>query len=349
MSETHPSPRSAAASVPGTAAPRIANAPVSYGVFGHVSGDDAGRSPAEVLRTMRSVGYEGSELGPPGFFGSPEQTRDLFAETGLSIAGAYVPLHTVGPEDVLNLDLKRMRITLDELVTARCSSGPAILADEGSPELLSNPVHARSLALSDEQWRTSACIIQDAADLARDRGLEVSFHPHVSTYVEQPWEVERLLELTDVPLTFDVGHVVFAGGDALKHLDAWWERINHIHVKDGDLTVLRQALESKRTDFDNWWANLCTPLGEGDLDLENFLAEVLRRNYTGWLVVEQDRAPARSDEFSGVARDQAHNFDWLSSRIRAWGTGASSIPNGVAPATPVSSNTGNPVSAEKFE
>ncbi|MFC4223513.1 TIM barrel protein [Lysinibacter cavernae] len=296
--------------------PRIANAPVSYGVFGHVSGDDDSMSPAGVLRTMREAGYQGSELGPPGFFGTPEQARDVFAETGLAVAGAYIPLHTIGPDDVLSLDIKRMHTTLDELV-ATGATGPAIFADEGSDELLSNPVHRRSLALSDEQWTTSARIIQDAANLARDRGLDVSFHPHVSTYVEQPWEIERLLELTDVSLTFDVGHIVFAGGDAIAHLDAWWERINHIHVKDGSLAVLRQAVESGRTDFDDWWANLCTPFGDGDINLDAFLADVLRRNYTGWLVVEQDRAPARVDEYPSVARDQARNFDWLNTRVNA--------------------------------
>ena len=42
-----------------------------------------------------------------------------------------------------------------------------------------------------------------AADLARTRGFEPTFHHHTATFVEAPWEIERLLELTDVGLLLD--------------------------------------------------------------------------------------------------------------------------------------------------
>jgi inosose dehydratase len=52
-----------------------------------------------------------------------------------------------------------------------------------------------------------------ALELARSRGLEPSFHHHAGSYVEAPWEIERLLELTDVGLLLDTGHLAVGGGD----------------------------------------------------------------------------------------------------------------------------------------
>jgi hypothetical protein len=70
----------------------VGNAPVSYGVFGQAAGGK-GASPDRLLATIAQSGYEGSELGPPGFFGSATETREAFRSAGLSVIGSYVPLH----------------------------------------------------------------------------------------------------------------------------------------------------------------------------------------------------------------------------------------------------------------
>ena len=52
--------------------------------------------------------------------------------------------------------------------------------------------------------------------------------------METPEDVERLLELTDVQLCLDTGHLLLAGGDPVRALRDWSARIGHVHVKDGD-------------------------------------------------------------------------------------------------------------------
>ncbi|GAA2769708.1 hypothetical protein [Nonomuraea dietziae] len=59
---------------------KIASAPCSYGVLG---GQSIDMKPVELLEAMAAAGYTGSELGPPGFFGSPAETARLFADNGL--------------------------------------------------------------------------------------------------------------------------------------------------------------------------------------------------------------------------------------------------------------------------
>ncbi len=291
---------------------RIANAPVSYGVFGTLTVDGAA-TPAELLRTMAADGFRGSELGPPGFFGDVQQTVEAFTTPGLAAVGAYVPLHTQDTGAVLERDLDRMRQTFAELEAL--GGGRVILADEGDDTLLANPRHRAELGLDDDGWSRLVGVVEAARAEAEDRGLRASFHPHIATYVEQPGEIQRLLDATDVSLTFDVAHVVLGGGDAVGDFRRWYERIDHIHVKDARLAVFEQAVRSGRADFDEWWSQLCTPLGEGDIELEAFLAECRRSGYDGWYVVEQDRAPLQPGDFPSVRATQKRNADWLASRV----------------------------------
>ncbi|MFG3260390.1 sugar phosphate isomerase/epimerase family protein [Streptomyces sp. NPDC048172] len=300
---------------------RIGNAPVSYGVYGEAAGGE-GTSPAQLLATMAEAGYEGSELGPPGFFGSPEETADAFARHGLSAIGAYAPVHFALDDATIEHDLSRIAITCRELAAVAERTGTpglVILADEGSETLLHNPARAhddRTLALDDAGWARLAHYAQTALRMAEDHGLRTSWHPHISTYVESAWEVERLLDSTDVGLTLDIAHLQLAGSDPVDCWRAWRERINHLHIKDASMAVLQDAKDQRRTDFDEWWAHVCVPFGKGDVDIDAFLDAVVADGYDQWLVVEQDREPTPADLYPQVAQEQAHNYAWLSKAVR---------------------------------
>lgn len=289
---------------------RIGNAPVSFGIFGTTAGSAA---PADMLRALAQASYDGCELGPPGLFGSPTQTAQAFSDNGLKAIGAYVPLHLALDDATFEADLARMAITCDELVQTRARL--AILADEGSPELLINPARGdRELALDDEQWDLACRRLQRAVDLAREHGLAASFHPHISTYVESRWEVERLLDSTEVTLTLDIGHLALAGADPVACARDWASRIDHVHIKDVRMDVLAQAKATGRTDFDEWWSHVCVPLGTGDVDIDGVLHELAEHDYGGWLVVEQDRAPTSVEDLPIVAAEQGANLQWLAER-----------------------------------
>jgi len=288
----------------------IGNAPVSFGIFGTTGGSAA---PTDMLSALAEMGYAGSELGPPGLFGTPEEAASLFHSLGLKAIGAYVPLHLALDDDTFAADLERMATTCRELVAT--GGGLAILADEGSAELLLNPARSdRILALDDDRWEVAAQRLRRAVDLASSYGLAASFHPHISTYVESSWEVDRLLSTTDVSLTLDIGHLALAGADPVSCVDAWADRIDHVHIKDVDHSVLLQAKRDGRSDFDAWWAHVCVPLGQGDVDIDGVLVALARQEYDGWLVIEQDRAPTSADQLAEVAAQQATNLQWLADR-----------------------------------
>ena len=103
-----------------------------------------------------------------------------------------------------------------------------------------------------------------AVELARDRGFDPTFHHHMGTRVQSPAEIERLLEGTDVGLLLDTGHLTAAGGDPVGCLRDWRDRIDHLHVKDVRLDLLRTAGDWGEA----WRGGAFCELGAGDVDLD---------------------------------------------------------------------------------
>ncbi|MYD41721.1 MAG: TIM barrel protein [Acidimicrobiia bacterium] len=290
---------------------KIGAGPVSFGVYQPSAG---GPAPNHLMDAMAAAGYRGAELPPAGYAGPPGAAVELFARSGLTPVGIYIPIHFSDPT-LLTRDQVGMEDALSELEKAEDGPRIAILADEGGGILLRNPArgddptHALDAAgfgaLTDE--------VNRIAEYIRGRGLTPSFHPHISTYVESPAEVERLLGATDIDLTFDTGHIALGGGDIAECFESWRERINHIHLKDVRHDVLEEAKRRRRIDFDVWWAEVSVPLGEGDLPLREFLANLSAINYQGWAVIEQDRAPISSEaELCSAAEVQRRNLQWVS-------------------------------------
>lgn len=186
---------------------RVANAPVSYGAFELTVGihpDVPG--PDEVLDAIAAAGYEGTELGPHGYFGVGDELRERLDSRGLALAGAFVELR-FGDGDYSALEA-----TLDVLegFDARpvlCDKGPR----DGGVDLDG---------------------VARACELARARGFEPAFHHHMGTRVQTPAEIERLLAGSDVVLLLDTGHLTAGGGEPVRAARDWRERIGYLHLKD---------------------------------------------------------------------------------------------------------------------
>src|SRR5205085_5097652 len=123
-----------------------------------------------------------------------------------------------------------------------------------------------------------------AAERCRARGFEPTFHPHACTHVEAPHEIERLLALTDVGLCLDTGHLLLGGGEPLQALADWGERINHLHLKDIHLGVVKAVIAERAGMEAVWRRGAFCELGVGDVDLDAFLSALTAQRYSGWLV-----------------------------------------------------------------
>ena len=287
---------------------RVANAPLSYGAFEMTVGTDfAVPDPERILEAIGAAGYEGTDLGPPGYLGEGDVLAERLAANRLQIVGGFVPLRFSEEEDVTGLEH-----TLDLFDAAGATGARPVLCDAGGPERIANPgrgAEDAALRLDDSRWRKLVFNVERAAEIARDRGYEPVFHHHTSTYVEGVPEIERFLEDTDVELLLDSGHLLVAGGDPVQALGDWGDRIGAIHIKDVRLKVLEQVKAERADTLTAWRRGLFCALGQGDVDLDGFCAAL--DGYGGWVVVEQDRVLDDITAFEGAAQEQVANRDWL--------------------------------------
>jgi inosose dehydratase len=293
---------------------RTANAPVTWGIWGPHS-LPPGRTPAHVLDAVATAGYDGVELGPLGFFGAREQIAEVLEAHGLSCAGMYVPLRVFDDDRALEDDLASVA-EVAQVVAAAGGQGPVVLAEETIDQIKRRVARGRApsrLDLDDDAWARLTGAVEDARRLVEDAGLTATFHPHTGTHVEQPWETDRLLENTGVDLTLDTGHAAAGGDDPIRLLKRWGGRVNHVHLKDLDVSAVRAA-RSRGEVFG--MADASVALGEGDLDLTAFLTELEQQHYSGWIVVEQDRRPDGGHDHDAVDREQHRNLTWLDARVR---------------------------------
>jgi inosose dehydratase len=297
---------------------QVANAPCSYGAFEFTVGvDENVPDGLTVLDSVAAAGYAGIDLGPVGYLGDAAQLHDRLAARGLALAGGYVPLPFADPE-ALDEQLSYLDSMLD-ILDAAPAGLPArpTLADAGSPERLANPGVAatnRALGLDEAGWQRFAAGLAKAVAKCRDRGYEPTFHHHLGTYVEAVWEIERVLELTDVGLCLDTGHLLGGGGQPVTALREWAGRINHIHLKDAQTQLLAAIVADRAPMEEIWRRRAFCALGSGDTGMADVLQAIVDINYSGWLVVEQDIFPDPAESAQDVADRQAMNRDWLRAR-----------------------------------
>lgn len=293
-------------------APRVANAPLSYGAFEITVGTDFQvPDPEDVLGAIGEAGYAGTDLGPPGYLGEGEQLRQRLEANRLEVVGGFVPMRFSEPEHWED-DVAGLHQTLELFTAAGAAEARPVLCDAGGPERIANPGRGGedpALRLDERRWDSLVDGVARAAELARQAGYEPVFHHHTSSYVEGLPEIERFLEDTDVELLLDSGHLAVAGADPVQGLRDWRQRVGVVHLKDTRMDVLEQVRAERADMISAWRRGLFCALGDGDVDLEGFCDEL--RGYGGWVVIEQDRVLEGNGAFAHATAEQRDNREWL--------------------------------------
>ncbi len=275
----------------------IANAPCSWGALEF---DWAGPAPAfaQVLDEMAATGYAGTELGDWGFLPTdpPALSREL-ERRRLALIGAFVPVRLTVEEDHASGVEAALRV--GTLLASTGDSPFIVLSDDTArdPERtrLAGRVPAE-YSLDDRGWQTlarGADLI--AREVKRETGLRTVFHHHCATFVETRREIDELMSRTDpslVGLCLDTGHCAFGGGDPVRTLERWIDRVWHVHLKDCDPAVRGQSAAEGWDYAASVRHGVFCELGRGEVDFPGVLSRLQSNGYSGWLVVEQDVLPS---------------------------------------------------------
>ncbi|WP_298455929.1 sugar phosphate isomerase/epimerase [uncultured Cellulomonas sp.] len=271
---------------------RIAHHTITWGgVVGHPAGVTSVKdlyylsngSIVDAVREIGAAGYEGTEVfdgNLAAIADDPQPFLDALASAGVELVSVYSGANFVYA-DALPDEMARLRRACElarQFGASRLVVGGGARRAEGTP---------------DEDYDRLGAALDRVCDLAAEHGLEASYHPHLSTIVESPAELERLMAVTRIGFCPDTAHLAAGGGDPATLIRRYPERLAHVHLKDIDLAT-----------------GTFLPLGQGDLDLDDVVRAVVETGYDSWLVVELDSTDGAPRDAAAVSH--AHLTELLS-------------------------------------
>jgi inosose dehydratase len=298
---------------------RIASAPVSFGVDEILQDDAWMPAPDDMLDWMVDIGFEGTELGSPGYMGDGRQVHDRLTSRGLELVGAFLPQHFSRAEKAAE-DRAWLADTL-RLIAEGTPAGSrpfAVLSDhfdEPDRMAFSGRIQEHPETWLDAaRFRTLVDNLHRAAEICRAAGFEPVLHPHAGTYVETADEIARVADAIDpsiVGLCLDTGHFRFGGADPTQAARDYRQLIRHVHIKDCRLAVM-QEVKDEGLGLEAALARgvFCT-LGTGDSGIDEVIAQLRADGYSGWFVIEQDQWLRSIDTPESVVAGQRANRAYL--------------------------------------
>lgn len=221
----------------------------------------ANGSMERAIADIGSLGYGGVEMfdgNVNDYLDRPDDLRALLDGAGVVLASVYTGGNLIYA-DLLPDELDR--------VTRAARSAQTF----GAENLVVGGGARRAAGTTEADYDTLASSLDRIAEIADDHGLSACYHPHLSTIVETPDQLERLMDRTQIGFCPDTGHLVAGGGDPAALIRRYASRLRHVHLKDVQLDPLGFL-----------------PLGRGSIDFEEVIRAVHDAAYDGWLVVELD-------------------------------------------------------------
>ncbi len=285
---------------------RIAGAPISWGVC-EVPGWGYQLRPDRVLSEMREVGLLATELGPEGFLPrEPDAMATVLAEHGLRAVGGFTPVVLHAPEHDPVPEVERI---LEAYVA--CDAKVLVLsADSGQAGYDTRP------ELDEEGWKSLLTNLDRLSAAAEEVGVRAVLHPHVGTMVENPTEVQRVIEGSSISLCLDTGHLLIGGTDPAALTRQVPERVAHVHFKDVDAGKAREVQSGRLTYSEAVGQGMYRPLGTGDVDVASIVSDLRRRGYDGWYTLEQDTILHEEPKGEGPVADVWTSAEHLRSLLR---------------------------------
>jgi inosose dehydratase len=263
------------------------------GVVGHAQGVTSAKdlyylaygSMEQAVRDIAAAGYTGTEMfdgNLAAYADRPDELRGLLSDNGVELVSVYTGAGFVYP-DVLPDELDKVRRACE------------LAATFGASRLVVGGGARRAAATPASDYDRLAAALDEVHDLASAHGLVASYHPHLSTIVESPEELEQLLPRTQIGFCPDTAHLAAGGGDPAAVIRRYRDRLALVHLKDVRLDPLEFL-----------------PLGQGSLDFADILSAVRETGYDSWLIVELDSYAG--DPLEAAKISKAYLEQLLSSR-----------------------------------
>ncbi|MFJ6386239.1 sugar phosphate isomerase/epimerase family protein [Streptomyces sp. NPDC091972] len=275
---------------------RVGSAPDSWGVW---FPDDPAQVPWErFLDEVAEAGYSWIELGPYGYLPTdPARLTDEVARRGLKVSAGtvFTGLHR-GPSvwEPTWAHVSQVAALTQAMGARHLVVIPSFWRDDRTAEMLEPP------ELTHEQWAHLTKGMERLGHEVKEAyGLDIVVHPHADTHLDTEDHVEHFLDSTDselVNLCLDTGHYAYCGGDSVKLIETYGERIGYLHLKQVDPQVLAEVVRDG-VPFGSAVQRgvMCEP-PSGVPELEPVLVAAQGLGVELFAIVEQDMYPCEPDE-----------------------------------------------------
>jgi inosose dehydratase len=262
----------------------------------------------QVMSEIESLGFKGTEVSrkfPKGI----EELKKALASYNLTLTTQWKSVLFSEPSNQKN-ELQAYRDHVSFLKHFGCKV--VSTAEIGGSILNQDPRRGQDetdvIRLDDDGWKYMIEGLNKAGEICRENDMYLVYHHHAGTVVEQPEEIDRLMEMSDpnlVHLLFDTGHGYYGGNDPLTLLKKYYDRIKYVHLKDIRQDILNQALENKYSIRECIQKGMFTVPGDGCLDFKPIFNELVKRGYNGWAMIEGEQDPLICNPYEYAKKSKA--------------------------------------------
>jgi inosose dehydratase len=243
----------------------------------------------ECLHQAHVAGFTGMETGRR-FPMDMAELGPILDRYGISVCGGWFSGLLLDGD--IEREKDRIRPQMDFFIAA---GAPCIVYGETARSI--QGVRSAPLAtkpkLSEDEIRAYGRKLTAFGEWCAGQGMPIAYHHHMGAAIETEAELDLLMTHSGVglPLLFDTGHIVFAGGDVLRVIDKHHARISHVHTKDVRMGVVEKFERGRESFLDAVVKGAFTVPGDGSLDFAAIVQRLADYGYEGWFVVEAEQDP----------------------------------------------------------
>jgi len=257
--------------------------------FGYAAITWGGRD-LDALADIAAVGYPGIQLRASvlrDFASRPAALREELARRRLTFVA---------------LSSGDLRIDRPAEDLATHTANAKFLRDAGGLYLQIIDERPKDRAVGDADFVRLGRLLTELGKRTADVGIPLAYHHHMNSIGERPEAIARILDAADptyVKLLLDVAHYQEGGGDPVRAVRQYADRIAFLHIKD--VEQIRPASPGSPDQRDQRYRFV--ELGRGTVDLKGVFAALRDVNYRGWAIVELDAVgdKARTPKDAAIA------------------------------------------------
>jgi inosose dehydratase len=254
-----------------------------------------GGNDRQAIDDIAAVGFRGIQLRSNSIaeFGSPGAVRDLLSQRELKFVA-----------------LSSGNLLSDPAVSkksiAEHTAHAKFLRDAGGLYLQVIDSRPKNRVVTPSDYKQLGRALTELGKRTADLGISLGYHNHMGSLGERPEELDQIMAASDpryAKLELDIAHYFQGGGDPVKAIEKFNDRLLFMHIKD-----VERLPEGK----DPQHSYRFVELGQGLVDVPAVFDALRKVNFRGWAVVELDDVPKDTHSPKEAA---ANNKEYLQEKL----------------------------------